>query len=312
MAKALDISVSQLRWLAFHTDAATRIHYVHFTVPKRSGGVRRLSAPHRKLSAAQQWVLHEVLNKLPVEPPAQGFVAGRSIVSNATPHAGKAVLVNLDLEGFFPSISWVRVRSVFQRLGYSGQVATILALLCTECPREPVSYAGKVYWVATGPRGLPQGACTSPALSNQVARRFDKRLGGLARKFQLTYTRYADDLSFSGDATVNEMVGYLMARVRHLAEDEGFTVNEKKSRVLRPNAAQVVTGLVVNAKPSVPRAELRRLRAILHRAQAEGLDAQNRKGLPHFRAWLRGKIAFVNMVRPEIGAKMLAQLNALK
>jgi RNA-directed DNA polymerase len=312
LAKALGVTVSQLRWLAFHTDVATRIHYVHFTVPKRSGGVRRLSAPHRKLAAAQEWVLREVLDKLPVEPPAHGFVSGRSIVSNAAPHAAKAVLVNLDLEGFFPSITWVRVRSVFQRLGYSGQVATILAMLCTECPREPVNYAGQIYWVATGPRGLPQGACTSPALSNQVARRLDKRLGGLARKLNLTYTRYADDLSFSGDAAFNEKVGYLMARVRHIAEEDGFVVNEKKSRVLRPNAAQTVTGLVVNQKPSVRRAELRRLRAILHRAKKEGLDAQNRAGHPHFREWLRGKIAFVKMVRPDVGAKLLAQLDALE
>ena len=115
--------------------------------------------------------------------------------------------------------------SVFQRLGYSGQVATILAMLCTECPREPVNYAGQIYWVATGPRGLPQGACTSPALSNQVARRLDKRLGGRARKLNLTYTRYADDLSFSGDTAFNEKVGYLMARVRHIAEEDGFVVN---------------------------------------------------------------------------------------
>src|SRR5262249_50159280 len=127
-----------------------------------------------------------------------------------------------------------------------------------------------------------------------------------------TYTRYADDLTFSGDAAFNEKVGYLMARVRHLAEEEGFTVNEKKSRVLRPNTPQTVTGLVVNEKPSVRRDELRRLRAILHRAKKEGLDAQNREDHPHFRSWLRGKIAFVKMVRPEIGVKLLAQLDALE
>ena len=161
-------------------------------------------------------------------------------------------------------------------------------------------------------RGLPQGACTSPALSNQVARRLDKRLGGLARKLKLVYTRYADDLTFSGDAGFNEKVGYLMARVRHLAEAEGFAVNEKKSRVLRRNTAQTVTGLVVNEKPSVSREELRRLRAILHRARTEGLEAQNRDGRPNYREWLRGKIAYVQMVRPEVGARMLAEFEALR
>src|SRR5262249_11211141 len=175
---------------------------------------------------------------LAVEGPAHGFLPGRSILSNARPHAGKAVVVNMDLEGFFPSIGFPRVRSVFQRLGYSLAVATILALLCSECPRKLVEYDGKPYFVATGPRGLPQGACTSPGLSNQVARRLDKRLAGLAAKMGLTFTRYADDLTFSGSPELNARVGYLMARVRHLAEEEGFTVNEKKSRVLRPNAAQ--------------------------------------------------------------------------
>ena len=169
-----------------------------------------------------------------------------------------------------------------------------------------------MYHVALGERVLPQGACTSPAITNVLCWRLDRRLTALAKRHGFTYTRYADDLTFSGDAAFNEMVGYLMARVRHLAEEEGFTVNQKKTRVLRPNAAQMVTGLVVNAKPSVRRAELRRLRAILHRAQKEGLDAQNRTQHPDFRAWLRGKIAFVKMVRPEIGAKMLALLDALK
>ena len=113
------------------------------------------------------------------------------------------VLVNLDLADFFPNIIFVRVRAVFQRLGYSGAVATLLALLCTECPRREVRYDGKTYFVATSPRGLPQGACTSPALANQVARRLDRRLAGLARKLNLVYTRYADDLTFSSAEPIN-------------------------------------------------------------------------------------------------------------
>jgi hypothetical protein len=222
------------------------------------------------------------------------------------------VIVNMDLENFFPTIVFARVRSVFQRLGYSPCVATILALLCTECPRRQVSYNGKSYWVATGPRGLPQGACTSPALSNQVARRLDKRLGGLAKKLNLAYTRYADDLTFSGSAELEPRIGYLLARVRHLAEAEGFAVNDKKTRVLRPTTAQKVTGLVVNDKPAVARRERRRLRALLHRARREGLDQQNRSALPNFRAYLEGKIAYLRMVQPTLGAKLLEQYKALK
>jgi retron-type reverse transcriptase len=311
LAGALGVSIAQLRWLSYHTEVASRVHYVSFTVPKKSGGTRTLSAPHRKLARVQQWIFENIVSKLPVEPPAHGFLTGRSIVTNARPHAGQALVVNMDLEGFFPSIVFPRVRSVFQRLGYSPAVATILALLCTECPRRPVEYDGKPYFVATGPRGLPQGACTSPGLSNQVARRLDKRLGGLARKYGLTYTRYADDVTFSGPAELNTQVGYLMARVRHLAADESFAVNDKKTRVLRRGGAQQVTGLVVNDRPGVRRREVRRLRAILHRARTEGLEKQNREGRPNFLAWLRGKIAYVGMARPEVGARLQAELETL-
>lgn len=308
VAAALGLTIPRLRWLAFHTEVATRVHYVSFTVPKKSGGTRTLSAPHRTLAAAQRWIQTNILNRLPIESPAHGFQTGRGILSNAQPHAGRAVVVNLDLQDFFPSIIFPRLRSVFHRLGYSPSVATIFALLCSECPRRIVQYVGQTYHVAVGPRGLPQGACTSPALSNQVARRLDRRLRGLADKLHLNYTRYADDLTFSGDDSLPGRVGYLMARVRHIAEDEGYVVNEKKSRVLRRNTAQMVTGLVVNERPSVRRRELRRLRAILHRARTEGLERQNREGQPNFLAWLQGKIAYVRMSRPEIGAKLHAEL----
>ncbi|MBX9626105.1 MAG: reverse transcriptase family protein [Gemmataceae bacterium] len=311
VASALGLSIQQLRWLAFHTEAATRTHYVKFEVPKRSGGMRVLSAPHKTLKAAQRWILANVVSRFPVPVAAHGFVAGRGIVSNAGPHVGKAVVLNMDLENFFPSIPFPRVRAAFERHGYSGSVATVFALLCTECPRTTATYAGVKYEVATGPRGLPQGAPTSPALSNQVARKLDARLLGLAAKLGLAYTRYADDLTFSGGPEFQEKVGYLMARVRHLAADEGFTVNEKKSRVMRRSIAQSVTGVVVNDKPSICRDELRRLRAVLHRAKAEGLDAQNRDGRENFRAWLEGMIAYVSMVRPDVGAKLKAEFDRL-
>jgi retron-type reverse transcriptase len=311
LGSALGLAIPRLRWLAFHTEAATRVHYVRFTVPKKSGGTRTLHAPHRTLAAAQRRILDHILRKLPVEPPAHGFVPQRGILTNAQPHAGHAVIVNLDLEDFFPSIRFPRVRGIFQGLGYSPAVATILALLCTECPRRVVEYAGQTYHVATGPRGLPQGACTSPALANQAARWLDRRLHGLSAKLGLTYTRYADDLTFSGDESLNARIGYLMARVRHFAAEEGYAVNEKKSRVLRRNTAQMVTGLVVNEHPGVRRREVRRLRAILHRAQTEGLEAQNREGRPNFRAWLQGKIAYVRMSRPEVGARLHEELRQL-
>jgi retron-type reverse transcriptase len=311
VARALGIPVPRLRWLAFHAEAVTRSHYVYFEVPKRSGGMRLLSAPHQALGAAQRWVLSEILEKVTFEDEAHGFVKGRSTVTNARPHLGRDVVVNLDLQDFFPSITFPRVRGLFQRLGYSPAVATVLALLTTEPPRRPIDYDGTRYWVAVCPRALPQGACTSPALSNMVTRKLDRRLRGLSEKAGWTYTRYADDLTFSAAPGKRDEVGRLMARVRHLAADEGFTLHPEKGRVQRSGGRQTVTGIVVNSKPSLPRDEVRRLRAILHGARTTGLEAQNREGHPHFEAWLRGKLAYLQMVDRERGARMLAELDRI-
>lgn len=311
LAVALGLSISKLRWLCYHTEAATRIHYVQFEVPKKSGGTRTLSAPHTLIASVQDWVLGSILSKLPTDDAAHGFVPGRSTLTNALPHVGKDVVVNVDLEGFFPNISYPRVRRMFQRLGYSGAVATLLGLVCTECPRKRVTYAGTPYFVATGPRGLPQGACTSPAISNQIAKRLDRRLGGFAKKLGFVYTRYADDLTFSAGPGLREKVAYLLARVRHVAEEERFAINPKKTRVQRPETRQTVTGLVVNAKPAVPRDVVRRVRAILHGAKREGLAAQNREKHPHFEGWVEGMIAYISMVKPEEGAKLRAAFESL-
>lgn len=312
VAGALGLPIPKLRWLAFHSDAATVSHYRRFQIPKKSGGMREIAAPLPHLARAQRWILDNILSKLPTTEPAHGFVHGRSTVTNARPHVKRAVVVNLDLKDFFPSVTFPRVRGLFEHLGYSPAVATIFALLTTESPRRTVEYDGKPYHVAIGPRGLPQGACTSPAISNWVAGKLDRRLEGLARKLGWNYTRYADDLTFSRDTLLPKgtqsptSVAWLLARTRHILEEEGFAVNEKKLRVQRRNTAQVVTGIVVNEKPSVPRAERRRLRAILHRAKFEGLDKQNRIGHPNFAAWLQGQVAYVTMVNAEQGAKLKA------
>jgi RNA-directed DNA polymerase len=311
VAAAMGVSIPRLRWLAFHNEAALRTHYVRFTVPKKSGGTRELASPHRDLRRCQEWILHNVLDKLAVHEAAHGFARGRSTVTNAAGHAGREVIVNTDLKDFFPSITFPRVMGMFCGMGYSPAVATILALLCTECPRRTVQYAGTTYHVATGPRALPQGACTSPALSNRAARKLDARLAGLAAKLGWTYTRYADDATFSAGGETAESVGYLLARIRHISQDEGFAVNEKKTRVLRRNTAQLVTGIVVNQHPAAPRKLVRRLRAILHRAKTEGLAAQNRCGHPRFEAWLGGMVAYVSMVNPDQGRPLQRKLAAL-
>lgn len=319
VARLLDVSLPTLRWLTYHRATATLVHYHRFSFAKKSGGRRHISAPKPQLKRAQQWVFANILQRVAdaehLSPAAHGFVATRNVVSNALPHVGRAVVVNLDLADFFPSISFVRVRGVFHSLGYSGAVSTVLALLCTEPPRVPVSVDGKRVHVAMGARQLPQGACTSPALTNLLCRRLDVRLSGVARGLGFSYTRYADDLTFSSSNTTD--VATLLWRVRSVVSDEGLTINEDKTRVMRRGSRQEVTGVVVNDRPAVARAEVRTLRAILHRAQREGLAAQRRPvdgALPDtgaFVAQLRGRIAWVQMVDRSKGDRLRAALDAL-
>lgn len=311
VAKALGLSISKLRWLAFHSVATQRTHYIRFSVPKKSGGLRELAKPHRDLDRCQRWILANILEKIPIHNAAHGFVTGRSTVTGAAIHANQAAVINCDLENFFPSITFPRVMGFFQRVGYSPAAATILALLCTECPRRTVLLSGVKFHVATGPRGLPQGASTSPALSNLIAWNLDQRFTGLAKKFGCQYTRYADDLTFSGSGDITGKVGWLLAKIRHIAQEEGFRLNEKKTRVHRPHTAQMVTGLVVNDHPNVPRKMVRRLRAILHRAQFEGLESQNRDGHPNFNAWIEGMIAYIHMVNPQQGKSLKEALESV-
>lgn len=311
VAAALGLTIPQLRWLCFHAEAPEKTHYVYFSIAKRSGGTRRLAAPHRKLAAAQRWILEHILAKLDVTSHAHGFVAGRSTVTNARPHVGKRLVINLDLSDFFPTITFPRVRGLFASLGYSPAAATLLALLTTESPRLEVAYDGRTHWVAAGERALPQGACTSPTLANLVTRKLDRRLAGATGKLGWTYTRYADDLSFSTDAADSKQVALLFARVRAIVRDEGFAINEAKGRVQRSGRRQTVTGVVVNDKLGVPREQVRRLRAILHAARTTGLAAQNREGHPDMEAWVRGMIGYISMVDPGRGADLQRRFDAL-
>ncbi|OGQ87915.1 MAG: hypothetical protein A2289_22680 [Deltaproteobacteria bacterium RIFOXYA12_FULL_58_15] len=306
VAVMLGLPLPTLRWLTFHRRATALVHYHRFDIPKKTGGRRLISAPKATLKKAQQVVLDNILSRLPTEPEAHGFVAQHSIVTNAACHAGKAVVINVDLKDFFPSIGFRRVRGLFQRLGYSGQVATMLGLLCTEPPRIKAELDGKVFHVALGERVLPQGACTSPAITNTICRRLDRRLVGLASKHGFTYSRYADDLTFSGN--VPKKAGRLLRSVRAILENEGFAENGKKTRVMRQSRRQEVTGLTVNDKPRVSREQRRELRAILHNAAKSGLESQNREGRSNFASYLRGRVAYLSMVEPERAALLKATL----
>lgn len=312
LAQAMGLSLPELRFLAFDRRVSRISHYRRFAMPKKTGGERIISAPMPRLKRSQYWVLDNVLARAPVHPAAHGFLKGRSIVSNAAPHVGRAVVINVDLKDFFPSIGMRRVAGVFGQLGYSKQVATTLALLCTEAATEQVDVDGETFFVAHGERVLPQGAPTSPALTNILCRRLDARLQGAAAKLGFTYTRYADDLTFSGPEQTRTLAGKLLWRVRQIVADEGFTPHPDKQHVMRDSQRQSVTGIVVNEKATVERDTLRRFRATLFQVEKDGPAGKQWNGNTNVLAALEGYAQFVRMVDPAKGAPLLARVRVAR
>ena len=326
LARALDTTVPRLRWLAFHREVDSGTHYRRWLVPKRDGSPRLISAPKPELKAIQRWIAREITEHLPVHGAAHGFVIGRSIATNAIVHATARVVVKLDIKGFYPTVTTRRVKGLLRRAGLGEQVATLLALLVTESPREEVVTHGRTYYVATGPRSLPQGAPTSPSITNALCLRMDCRLSGLARKLGCRYTRYADDLTFSwhGEARprVTESgdpaseperpaIGTLLRAVRMIVGSEGFEIHTKKTRVMRKGARQKVTGLVVNTAPAgvpsvrVPRKAVRQLRAAIKNREL------GRSGQGESLEQLKGLAAFVMMTDQARGRAFMERIDRL-
>lgn len=309
VATAIGITVPELRFLSFARKTSGVNHYVRFAVAKKTGGQRIISAPMPRLKKAQRWLLDNVLAKPAITDVAHGFAPDRSIVTNARPHLKAAIVVNLDLKDFFPTLGFRRIKGLFEGLGYGEEVATIFALLTTEPDVDEVELDGITSFVARGPRRLPQGSPASPAITNLVCRRMDRRLEGMATKLGFTYTRYADDLTFSAGADGNAHVGTLLRRARWIIAQEGFAPHEKKTRILRRGRRQEVTGVVVNDKPAVPRDVLKRFRALLFQLDKDGPAGKrwgNRSG-EKVLASAMGFASYVTMVDPERGRPMLAK-----
>jgi retron-type reverse transcriptase len=311
LAKAMEITIGELRFLSFSRRVSTISHYQRFHIPKKSGGTRLISAPMPRLKHAQQWLLHNVFEKVTLHDAAHGFIRGRSIVSNAAPHIGSDVVINLDLKDFFPTVTYRRVRGVIRKLGYSEQVATIMALLCCEPDVDAVELDGKTYYVAKGPRFLPQGAPTSPALTNLLCRRLDARLKKVAEQLGFRYTRYADDLTFSaaGDSAAN--VGKILRRVRYVVDQEDFQVHPDKTRIFRRGRRQEVTGLVVNKQVSVSREILRKFRATLFQIEKDGPDGKHWGRSADVLSSVYGFANFVAMVDAAKGGVLRERVKAL-
>ena len=277
--------------------------YVEFTIPKASGGSRTISAPRLPLKKLQRRILDEILAKLPVHAASHGFVRGRSVVSNAKPHLGAALVLKMDLRDFFPTIHFRRVVGLFQGIGYAADVAQILAGLCTHRGKLADGY---VLW----PGVLPQGAPTSPAIANLLCRRLDARLSGLAKQAGGVYTRYADDLTFSFAAVPDKGIGRFAWWVDQICQQEGFVENSAKRRVLQRHNQQRITGIVVNSALHIPRSARHTFRALLHNVRLDGLAAHAR-GRKDFRAYLLGFASYVRMVQPTLGRALLSDVRAV-
>jgi hypothetical protein len=265
--------------------------YTRWALPKRSGGVRTISAPSPSLKRVQRAILRHLLDPLGAHPCAHGFAKGRSILGNARVHVGREIVVNGDVSNCFPSVRWPLVLGALRRdLGgeLSAGAISLLVDLCT----------------AEG--GLPTGAPTSPALLNRVLLRTDEILQEQARRRECLYSRYADDLTFSGDHRAVEMLGV----ARGVLSRIGLSLDPRKTNIFRQGRRQMCTGLVVNEQVSVPRRVRRRLRAAVHQAsQGRG---SHWHGQPQSSGSLKGRLAFLGMVHPEEADRLARRLREAK
>lgn len=268
--------------------------YKTFFIPKKSGGTRKIEAPNDELKAIQLWIKENILDKFSVSQYAKGFVKGVSIYDNALQHTKKELVINIDLKDFFPSIGYNEVYKVFKYIGYTESVSKLLTNLCT----NPYNV-------------LPQGSPASPVLSNLVSLKLDKRLGCLAKKIGADYTRYADDITFSGKKSIKKYIEV----IKKIISEEGYTINEEKFRLQYYYQRQEVTGLVVNNGVTVPERYIKELENAIYYCKKYGvvdhmkhIDCE--KGF--YKEHLYGLAYFVKMVDTKKGTNYLKQLDEIK
>ncbi len=280
-------------------------HYRHHLIPKSDGRLRLIEEPKPMLKRLQRRILHGLLDRIPVHPAACGFVPGRNAIQGAARHAGEAVVIAFDLADFFARIPFARIYSLFRALGYPRAVAMHLTGLTTSTvPDHILQMPGLAASGALSVRHLPQGAPTSPALANLCALHLDRRLSGLARSCNATYTRYADDLTFSGDAAIAPL---MLRAVPQIISDAGFRANPAKTRIMPAQGRQIVTGLIVNRHINIPRRTYDRLKATIHHL-ARPDDA--RRSDRAFLTSLSGQIAWLEQVHPLRGHRLRNALAA--
>lgn len=321
LAQWLKVTPSELDWFADQWRnsppmAASLQHYHHCWIEKRSGGPRLIEIPKSRLRTMQRQILRGLLDLVPLHSAVHGFRRGHSCVTHAALHAGKRVVIRIDLKNFFTSVPAARIHALFVKLGYPSKAAGVLSRLCTH--RTPVSVLNHPDSACGGTfslqerqafrtRHLPQGSPCSPALANLCAYRLDMRLQALATSLNAVYSRYADDLVFSGEGELERAMERFHVQVAAIALEEGFSVNARKTRIMRCGTRQRVTGIVVNRHPNIPRQEFDSLKAVLTNCIRHGPASQNRDRRDNYQQFLAGRISYVLMVNPQRG-KRLRQL----
>jgi RNA-directed DNA polymerase len=327
LADWLCLSPDELEWYADLKSLGNKLrnlklqHYHYRMLPKRSGGMRLTEVPKPWLKELQRRILSGILDRVPVHAAVHGFVKGRSIATFAAPHVGRRVLLRLDFQDFFPAFPAARVQALFRTLGYPEPVADRLGGIATNAvprdfwnrrPLEMDADRCNDSRVLYSRPHLPQGAPTSPALANLMAYRLDCRLAGLARSASAVYTRYADDVAFSGERDFERGVERFAAHAAAIALEEGFSVNHRKTRIMRRGVRQQLAGVVVNERMNLRRRDLELLEAILTNCVRWGPESQNRAAAPDFRTHLEGRVGFVEMIHRGKGAMLRSLFDAIQ
>ena len=300
LADLLRLHSDDLSWLT-----SSRYHHYHEQwLAKRKGGRRLLESPKPLLKSAQRILLETFLNRVDPHESATGFRPGLSILDFARPHTNKQIVLKMDLANFFPSIGCPRIKRTLQSFGYREAVADALAALTTarSFHGDLTSSEALLY----SRFHLPQGAPTSPALANLAVFRFDCRLAGLAKKWSADYTRYADDLLFSGGPDFAKAIARFEVKVMAIALEEGLTVNARKTRTMPKSQRQSAAGLILNTGVNARRSEYDALKAILHNCQRQGPESQNREGHSNFAAHLLGRVHWLATLNQGWGEKLVA------
>ena len=259
-----------------------KLMYREFDIPKRSGGTRRITAPVGKLKDIQKCISVILSPYYQAPDCAHGFTEGRSVVSNAQMHVDKNYVLNIDLKDFFPTISCTRISNALGHLGFNDEVSDVIARLCT----IPMRDEQKQVWRSV----LPQGSPASPILSNIVCIPLDKKLTDLARRYGLTYSRYADDITFSSNHSVYSRDDSFLRELEEIVRSSGFKINDKKTRLQKRGSRQEVTGLIVGEKVNTYRQFTKNLRAAVFHAETNGCSRSDYNNI-------MGRISYLAMVK---------------